>query len=411
MKNMLKSLFLVFLILGTISSIHAETNGIIRRGKIKRKSISSYKVVVVVGKKAGDIASATATIAVTDKESPQPTLKSFEMDVSKNKKGNYLIEADLVCEKSLCLFDKKDNPLGETYTLTLTFKDTRGKPIGGSESINAEVELDKSVCVTKQKIDNITFVGLNLYYSNTKSNTNSLLLITPHKVEGDFKAIISWSPSLGGKIQCTSPPAMDLVVEYSLPNEKTTHTYTTRALYNNKTHTYTANWVKVDSAYTHSFWIRPTGSKGGWRPIFSKPQTITSSLIVFATKKAKEQDDSNNDETDSTTNNYVIDNEVKLDSKVIGKLQVLSLSEVKVTNQNKLSKEIPSAKAIIYLKACDGKKVNIAITLKYDSKSKTFLGNQGLPLCNSKAYDVESITVTVWDNGGTLWTRTELTHL
>lgn len=408
MKKIIQFTFSLLFILGSIQTTNAA---FIRRSKLKKKSVSGFRTVVVVGKKVGDISSAVATIAAKDKESPQPIIKSFAMKASTNNKGNYELEADLTCERGICLFAKNEDPIGKTYTLTLTFKDKNGKTVGSPESVDVVAELDRSVCATNIKIKEISITNLNFYYPQTSANANSQMLVVRRKDEknDDLPASVSFrlEPFAAGKGLCAIP-FYTVIVEYVVPGSDVINTYTTTAKYNEKSKTYTANWMKKDSAYTYSFWIRPTSKSEGWRPNFNKPTSITSTQVSFATKKGQIENETSNNE-DSTKNDFVIQDGVQIDSKIVGNIQALTLSKVTIINKNKSSNDIPKVKALVYLKSCNGKVLTISVEMKYNEKTKTYIGSQSLPLCNNKGNVVESVSIIV-ENGGTLWTRSELTH-
>jgi hypothetical protein len=409
MQKILKTTTFLLIALSAFSFTSAESMAFIRRGKLKQRNIGGFRAQVIVVKKVGELATATATISKADKEAPTPKTTTFDLKLtSKTKKGNYQLEADMTCERGICLFSKDQDPIGHNYKLTVTFKDKNGKQIGSPESIDVLVELDKSTCATSLKIKEIGFNGIGLFYPNTRLNSNQRMLFTTSD-KGEETPTITWSPFLGEKNQCTTPPEMDLEVEYTTPSNKNLQTYTTRAVYDEKSNTYTAKWTKADSAYTYSFWIRPTGSKGGWKPLFKKPLFISNHSYAFKAKKRNEEDDDDSNNSDSAKVDFSIGQELKLSSTVIGKLQVINLSEIEVINKDTSSDIIAKAKAIVFLKTCNGKDIQVSIELKYNPKTGSYTGNQSLPLCNSKGSEIESVTI-IAEYGGTLWTRAEVTH-
>lgn len=337
-----------------------------------------------------------------DEKSPKPLISSFTLKVTgKEKNGNFIAEKEFACLKGKdCLFRKDDNPIGESYKLSMTLLNKNGKPIGKTTTLKVVVELDESDCKNKHTLHNFSISGFDFYAPYSKENNREFPLLIKGKnsngntisVDVAFKrqpAVWFFPGSTRLKIRTKSSSSSKITETTITPS------------YDKEKQVLTVKWPEMDSVLIIQMTITTTvcGKEYNTKEVnFNKIESIQGDAIYFKLRKRKETSYEDGNEENTSNDSMKLNNNIKSSSSIQGSFQIIKLEGVQITNKGEVVTDL-DVEAIVSVKDCKGKTSNIVIDLKYNEKTGSYANSKALALCNKTGMEVTCFSINAYSAG------------
>ena len=360
---------------------NAQFTGKIKRIRIKKKRVGSgFRIVGKINTNSGTTAAYTLNkIEPADKESPKPTMSSFTQVVNAGDKGgNVEITTDMTCEKE-CLFSKDVDPVGKKYKLTSTLYNKEDKAISKTKVQEVIIELDDSDCKLKYAFHHASISGLDFYASYSEENNTDYPMLIRRK---DSKTNTVTIP-VTFKTEPVRFHATISITYTSATDQTTLRTVTSPGVFNAKTNELTYEWPDVDSAIVRCFTISSTICGLTYKDYelnFNRVESVVNGSISFKLKKWNKN--SNKDGHFCKDSIMVLEDGLKLETKISGSFQIFTVTGAKLTIGGKAVTDA-EVEAILHLKDCKGGTQSIAVTLKYNEKTGEYSNSKALSLCGN----------------------------